>query len=119
MTTASESAGRQIQTTEIAYLKFLKHTSILHHFKDMLLIPPQCSISKRLYDESTPSDYVRSVPSHRKTQPFFQPKRGVTKSRNRDKNESLTFDDLHQMTLIELHVTQYMYVLFDKVHIYI
>ena len=27
------------------------------------------------------------------------------------------FDD--QMTLIGLHVTQYMYVLFDKVHIYI
>ena len=34
-------------------------------------------------------------------------------------NESLTFDDLHRMTLIGLHVTQYMYVLFDKVHIYI
>ena len=48
---------------------------------------------------------------------FFQ--RGVTKSRNIDKNESLTFDDLHQMTLMGLHVTQYMYVLFSKVHIYI
>ena len=34
-------------------------------------------------------------------------------------NESLTFDDLHQMTLIGHHVTQYMYVLFDNVHIYI
>ena len=31
-------------------------------------------------------------------------------------NESLTFDDLHQMTLIGLHVTQYIYVLFDKMH---
>ena len=31
----------------------------------------------------------------------------------------LTLDDLHQMALIGLHVTQYMYVLFDKVHIYI
>ena len=34
-------------------------------------------------------------------------------------NEALTFDDLHQMTLLGHHVTQYMYVLFDKVHIYI
>ena len=34
-------------------------------------------------------------------------------------NSSLTFDDLHQITLIGLHVTQYMYVLFDKVPIYI
>ena len=48
------------------------------------LVSPQCPISKRLYDESTPSDYVRSVPSHRKTQPFLQPKRGATKSRNID-----------------------------------
>jgi hypothetical protein len=29
------------------------------------------------------------------------------------------FDDLYQMTLIGLHVRQYMYVLFDKVQIYI
>ena len=70
----------KFKTTEISSLKFLKHTSILHHFKDKLVV-----ISKRLHDESTPYDYVRSVPSHRKTQPFFQPKRGVTKSRNRDK----------------------------------
>jgi transposase len=28
---------------------------------------------------------VRSATSHSKTQPFFQPKRGLTKSRNRDK----------------------------------
>ena len=34
---------------------------------------------------TTPNNYVRSAPSHRKTQPFFQPKRGVTKSTNRDK----------------------------------
>jgi hypothetical protein len=50
-----------------------------------VLIPPQWPISKRLYSESKPKDYVRSEPSHRKTQPFFQPKRGVTKSRNKDK----------------------------------
>uniref|UniRef100_A0A8C7W7Q7 Uncharacterized protein n=1 Tax=Oncorhynchus mykiss TaxID=8022 RepID=A0A8C7W7Q7_ONCMY len=30
---------------------------------------------------------------------------------------SLTFGHLHQMALIGLHVTQYMYVLFDKVQI--
>ena len=36
-----------------------------------------------------------------------------------DKIKSLTFDDLHHMTLIGHHVTQYMYVLFDNVHIYI
>ena len=34
-------------------------------------------------------------------------------------NEALTFDDLHQMTLLGHYVTQYMNVLFDKVHIYI
>ena len=62
-----------------------------------------------LYSESTTNDYVWSPPTHRKA---------VTKCTNRE-NESLTFDDLHQMTLIGLHVTQYMYVLFDKVHIYI
>ena len=70
-----------------------------------------------LYSESSTNDYVRSPPTPRKTQPFFKPKRGVTKSTNRDKNESLTFDDLHQMTLIGLHATQYMYILFGKVHI--
>ena len=78
---------------------------------------PLCQISKWFYGESTPNDYVRSVPSHRKTRSFFQPKRAVTKSTTRE-NESLPFDDLHQMTLIGLHVTQYMYVLFDKVHIF-
>ena len=56
---------------------------------------------------------VTEKPSH------FSSQREVTKSTNRDKNSSLTFNDLHQMTLIGLHVTQYMYVLFDKVHIYI
>jgi hypothetical protein len=40
MTTASESAGRQIQTTEISYLKFLKHTIILYHFKGNLVGNP-------------------------------------------------------------------------------
>uniref|UniRef100_A0A8C7RN73 Cell division cycle 14Ab n=1 Tax=Oncorhynchus mykiss TaxID=8022 RepID=A0A8C7RN73_ONCMY len=40
---------------------------------------------KMLYSESSTNDYVRSPPSHRKTQPFFQPKRGVTKSTNKDK----------------------------------
>jgi hypothetical protein len=44
------------------------------------------------------------VPIHRKTQAFFPA-------------QKRSFDDLHQMTLIGLHVTQYMYVLFDKVHI--
>jgi hypothetical protein len=40
MTTASESAGRQIQTTEKSELQFLKHTSILHNFKDTLFVNP-------------------------------------------------------------------------------
>ena len=122
MTTASESAEHQIQT-EISLLKFLKHTCILYHLKViLLLIPPMCPISNRFYSETTtakaPNNYVKSPPSHRKILPFFQPKRGVTKSTKRD-NESLTFDDLHQLTPIGLHVTQYMYVLFYKVHIYI
>ena len=49
----------------------------------------------------------------------FSSQREESQKAQRDKNVSLTFDDLHQITLIGLHVTQYMYVLFDKVHIYI
>jgi hypothetical protein len=44
----------------------------------------------------------------------------VTKSRKRDQMNH--HPDLHQMALIGLHVThvtQYMYVLFNKVHIFI
>ena len=80
----------------------------------LLLIPPQCPISNRLYSESTTNDYVRAEPSHRKTAIFPAKDRSHKKHKSR-LNESLTFDDLHQMTLIGLHVTQYMYVLFDKV----
>ena len=47
---------------------------------------------------------------------FYSQREESQKSEIRE-NESLTFD-LHQMTLIGLHVTQYMYVLFDKVHTY-
>uniref|UniRef100_A0A8C8MDD4 Butyrophilin subfamily 1 member A1-like n=1 Tax=Oncorhynchus tshawytscha TaxID=74940 RepID=A0A8C8MDD4_ONCTS len=52
----------------------------------LLLIPLHCPISNWFYSESTTNNYVRSPPSHRRTQPFFQPKIGVTKSTNRDKN---------------------------------
>ena len=38
------------------------------------LIQPQCLISKVLYSESSTNDYVRSPPTHRKTQPFFPAK---------------------------------------------
>ena len=72
-----------------------------------------------LFGESRTNHYVRSVTSHRKHSAIFQPKRGVTKSRNIDENSALTSDDLHQMTLPGLNVKQYMYVLFDQVHIYI
>jgi hypothetical protein len=37
---------------------------------NLLLIPPQCPISKRLYDERIPCDYVWSAASHRKTAIF-------------------------------------------------
>jgi hypothetical protein len=49
----------------------------------------------------------------------FSSQREESQKAEMEINESLTFDDLHQMTLIGLHVTQYMYVLFDKGHIYI
>jgi hypothetical protein len=39
MTTASESAGRQIQTTRNLIIK-IPQTSILHHFKDKLVVSP-------------------------------------------------------------------------------
>jgi hypothetical protein len=48
------------------------------------LIQPQCLISKRLYSKSSTNDYVRSPPSHRKTQQFFQPKRVLRFQRGGD-----------------------------------
>ena len=48
----------------------------------------------------------------------FPAKERSHKKLKKRENESLTFD-LHQMALIGHHVTQYMYVLFDKVNIYI
>jgi hypothetical protein len=53
------------------------------------------------------------------TYSHFPAKESSHKKQKYRSNESLTFYDLHQMALIGLHVTQYMYVLFDKVHIYV
>ena len=50
-------------------------------------------------------------------QSHFSNQREESQKTDIEKNLSLTFDDLHQMTLIGLHVTQYMYVLFDEVNI--
>ena len=81
-----------------------------------LLIPPQCPISNRLHSESTINDCSVTTNSQKNTA-IFPAKERSHKKHKEIKMKSLTFDDLHQMTLIGLHVTQYMYVLFDKVHI--
>ena len=48
-------------------------TDFLIHFQYFEEVYTGCC-SKRLYSESTTNDYVRSPPSHRKTQPFFSAK---------------------------------------------
>ena len=80
------------------------------------IIYPSCPISKMLYSESTTYD-VRSPPSQKNTAIFPAKDRSHKKQKYRS-NESLTFEDLHQMTLRGPHVTQYMYGLFDNGHIY-
>ena len=42
-----------------------------------------CQISKRFYGESTPSDYVRSAPSHKKTYSHFPAKERSTKEEHK------------------------------------
>ena len=54
-----------------------------------------------------------------KTHSHFSSQRDESQKAQIEINESLTFHDLHQMTLIGLPVSQYMYVLFGNVHIYI
>jgi hypothetical protein len=48
---------------------------------------------------------------------FLAKERSHKKQKKQKERKCIT--NLHQMALIGLHVTQYMYVLFDKVHIYI
>ena len=91
----SASGTPRQQPVELQGAKFKQQKSHESNFSNIqllgtilkitfLLIQPQCLISKRLYSKRSTNDYVRSPPSHRKTQQFFQPKRGVTKSRNID-----------------------------------
>ena len=58
-----------------------------------VLIQLLCQISKRLYGESTPCDYVRTNLTD-----IFQPRRGVTKVRN-----SIKIKHLHLMIFIWWH----------------
>ena len=76
LTTASQSVGRHFQNIKFLIINH-PHT-IVKLF--LLLIPPQCPISNMLYSKSTTNDYVRSP--HIATE---KPKRGVSKSRNKDK----------------------------------
>ena len=55
------------------------------------------------------------------TTKFKNTQSGISQSQKHKyrQNESLTFDYLHQMTLIGHHVIHVLCVLFDNVHIYI
>ena len=107
LTTASQSVGRHFQNINLIINNpqtYMSH-NILKLFS--LLITPQCPISNMLYSKSTTNDcQVTTQPQ--KNRHFFPPakERSFKKQKQRE-NESPTFD-LHQMTLIGLHVTQYM-----------
>ena len=62
--TSGEIAERQIQINYYKYSTFMK--SQVQYIKiklNLLLIQPPCQISKRIYGESKPCDYLRTAPS--------------------------------------------------------
>ena len=65
---------------------------------NFLLIQPRCQISKILYGESIPCNYLRTVPSRQIITNSYQPSRGVTQVRNSNK-----INHLPLMTFIWLH----------------
>ena len=65
---------------------------------NFLLIQPWCEISKRLYGESIPCDYLRTAPSRQIITNSYQPSRVVTQVRN-----SNTINHLPLMIFIWLH----------------
>ena len=65
----------------------MKHTSVIHGFKDKLLInPTTVSDFKKALCESIPCDYLRTAPSRQIIANSNQPSRRVTQVRNRDEN---------------------------------
>ena len=56
---------------------------------NFLLIQPRCQISKILFRKSKPFDYLRTVPSIQIITNSYQPNRGVTQVRNREKMNHL------------------------------
>uniref|UniRef100_A0A673YUS9 Transcription factor 25 (basic helix-loop-helix) n=1 Tax=Salmo trutta TaxID=8032 RepID=A0A673YUS9_SALTR len=78
-------------------------------------LPPLDSVAsytrpERLCQESTLPKII--------TQPFSK-QAYMSQKPKPQLNAALTFDDLHQMTLLGHYVIQYMHVLFNQVHIYI
>ena len=94
--------------------------TILHHFKDKTLVnlttlsdfkkALQRKQNIRLCQESTLPKII--------TQPFSK-QAYMSQKPKPQLNAALTFDDLHQMTLLGHYVIQYMHVSFNQVHIYI
>ena len=76
--------GAKFKTTKISKLKFLKHTSILHHFKDTILFNPVW-FQKGFTAKAPQTIMLGHHQATEKHSNFFQPKRGVPNSRNRDK----------------------------------
>uniref|UniRef100_A0A8C7W8E6 Uncharacterized protein n=1 Tax=Oncorhynchus mykiss TaxID=8022 RepID=A0A8C7W8E6_ONCMY len=71
--------------SEITHWSPLSHTQLTVEQRDSWRRCPDSHVGCQIYGKSTTNNYVRSPPSHRKTQPFSQPKRVVTKSTNREK----------------------------------
>ena len=84
-----------------------------------MLIQPLSQISKRLYGESTPWDYLRTAPRiYKHMKNIFQPGRCDTKVRNSDIINALPFD-LLLLALQKVPVTSQMVLLFNNVLLYI
>jgi hypothetical protein len=84
---------------------------------NFLLIQPPCHISKRLYGESKPCDYLYSAPSYKCMTNILQPGRCDMKVRNN--NIIHAFEDLLLLALENVPETSQMVLLFDKLLPYI
>ena len=95
--------------------------SQVQHIKiklNLLLIQPLCQISKRLYGESKPCDYLRTAPSTQMHNKSFSTRELRHESQKQRYNICLTFEDL-LLALQKVPVTLQMVLLFDKVLLYI
>ena len=88
--TSGGIASAKFKLQNCKYLTFIKSQVKYIKIKlNVLLIQPLCQISKRLYGESTPCDYLWTAPRKKSMKNIFQPGRCATKVRNSDKINAL------------------------------